>query len=714
MLYRPHRHLVATSLSLALILVSPPGALGDKGEEHPVCRPTPEMAEIIDDLEHGPECGGAEPCWRERIARTETLLAEHPDDVLLHRAYQDLFRTLRGDDAEEAWKVMAAGYATRLAEHPDDPASHYLAARVEEDEAKGLEEIERGLALDPEYPWLHMGAAALLTRLEPERTADILGHIATFEGFCPENLNGLYHARWLDAPDFWRPRLVVYRRLLAADTPGYELGAYRHLWTTDFSVTPVAEHDAVRERIRDDLAHLATRDRAGDEMWWMVRRQGTQMLGDPEALATLDREMNEILPCNDTAVEKRLEPWTGDPAADPPDTKTLRATLAASDEWIALCPKDFRSHFLRFKTVSALGREGELGEEKLRREADRMLAVWEKMTRAIRMSPSIYARVADLFLDHGFDLDRVDALLDQDEALAEANAISPDQLPEGARARFAAGALQGKIRRQTARLRAALAHDRPEDARRWLGEIEATVAEFAELSDEPAWTARQRANLIWVRGLVAEHEERWLDALLLYRRALADGASGVHSAILETSIDRLWTRLGGSDEGRALLETEEPISVATEPSLWRPLDQPLPELELTDLTGKSWRRDDFLGTATLVNFWATSCVPCRVELPHLQALAAELEPLGIRVVTLNIDQDVGLVQPFVESEKLGLPVLLAQKFFRAQGLSSVPTSWIIDPGGTIRHQQVGFSPLEQEQWIEQTRDLLLEAAGQDG
>ena len=57
-------------------------------------------------------------------------------------------------------------------------------------------------------------------------------------------------------------------------------------------------------------------------------------------------------------------------------------------------------------------------------------------------------------------------------------------------------------------------------------------------------------------------------------------------------------KLGGSDEAESLLEEEVAATAAAEPSLWKPLDEALPELELTDLEGKTWRREDFLGGRT--------------------------------------------------------------------------------------------------------------------
>jgi thiol-disulfide isomerase/thioredoxin len=72
------------------------------------------------------------------------------------------------------------------------------------------------------------------------------------------------------------------------------------------------------------------------------------------------------------------------------------------------------------------------------------------------------------------------------------------------------------------------------------------------------------------------------------------------------------------------------IGIATEPKR-------LPELTFTDADGKPRTLADFKGRTVLLNLWATWCVPCRKEMPALDALQAKLGSESFEVVTVNID-----------------------------------------------------------------------------
>jgi thiol-disulfide isomerase/thioredoxin len=63
----------------------------------------------------------------------------------------------------------------------------------------------------------------------------------------------------------------------------------------------------------------------------------------------------------------------------------------------------------------------------------------------------------------------------------------------------------------------------------------------------------------------------------------------------------------------------------------------LPELSFSDGEGKTVRLADFRGRSVLVNLWATWCVPCRKEMPALDALEAKLGGPGFTVVAINLD-----------------------------------------------------------------------------
>ena len=92
----------------------------------------------------------------------------------------------------------------------------------------------------------------------------------------------------------------------------------------------------------------------------------------------------------------------------------------------------------------------------------------------------------------------------------------------------------------------------------------------------------------------------------------------------------------------------------------------LPLFELADLSGKTWRLKSLEGRAVLINVWATWCGPCQLELPKLEKLYRRTKDrTDVQILTLTIDEDVGLVAPFMKEKGYTFPVLPAYSFVTA-------------------------------------------------
>ena len=108
------------------------------------------------------------------------------------------------------------------------------------------------------------------------------------------------------------------------------------------------------------------------------------------------------------------------------------------------------------------------------------------------------------------------------------------------------------------------------------------------------------------------------------------------------------------------------------------------------------------GKITLVNLWATWCGPCRNELPFLEKLTALVRGRkDLAVVTLNVDDNLGLVLRFLKESKYTFPVLPAADY--VNGLIkelSIPRNWIVDEQGVLRQERVGFGNAN-DQWIDE-------------
>jgi thiol-disulfide isomerase/thioredoxin len=127
----------------------------------------------------------------------------------------------------------------------------------------------------------------------------------------------------------------------------------------------------------------------------------------------------------------------------------------------------------------------------------------------------------------------------------------------------------------------------------------------------------------------------------------------------------------------------------------RVLEKPKKEIavfELADLSGKTWRLKELGGKTVLINLWATWCGPCNAELPQLQKFYEKVKDRSdIQVLTFNLDEDLGLVAPYLKDKGYTFPVLPA--FSVVVNLLdgfAIPQNWIVDPKGTWRWSQIGY------------------------
>src|SRR5687767_8102959 len=114
------------------------------------------------------------------------------------------------------------------------------------------------------------------------------------------------------------------------------------------------------------------------------------------------------------------------------------------------------------------------------------------------------------------------------------------------------------------------------------------------------------------------------------------------------------------------------------------------DFTLKDMDGKSLKLSSLRGKVVLLDFWASWCVPCKKELPVLDAMAAKYakDKKDVVIVTINIDQDRKNAEKFLSSAKVkNLRVLLDPDGAVAEqyDLPTMPTSYVIDKKGIIKH-----------------------------
>ncbi len=113
---------------------------------------------------------------------------------------------------------------------------------------------------------------------------------------------------------------------------------------------------------------------------------------------------------------------------------------------------------------------------------------------------------------------------------------------------------------------------------------------------------------------------------------------------------------------------------------------PAPDFTLKSLSGEEVHLSDQRGKYVLVNFWATWCGPCKIEMPSLETLHQRFKSKKFSLLAISNDMfGAKIVEPFVKANNLSFPILLDQQLQASNkfGVVSLPTTFMIDPAGNI-------------------------------
>jgi len=135
-----------------------------------------------------------------------------------------------------------------------------------------------------------------------------------------------------------------------------------------------------------------------------------------------------------------------------------------------------------------------------------------------------------------------------------------------------------------------------------------------------------------------------------------------------------------------------------------------PGFELPTLAGGKVRLHDYRGKVVFINFWATWCGTCEVEMPSMEKLYQRFKDDGFEMLTISIDKDQTLIEPFMKKYGLTFPVLLdpestvAKKDYKTTG---VPETFIVDREGIIRHKAIGPRQWDSDEHMAAFAQLVL-------
>ena len=135
-----------------------------------------------------------------------------------------------------------------------------------------------------------------------------------------------------------------------------------------------------------------------------------------------------------------------------------------------------------------------------------------------------------------------------------------------------------------------------------------------------------------------------------------------------------------------------------------PREDMAPNFTWKDASGNTVTFDSYRGTVTLVNFWATWCVPCKKEIPDLIALGKELADKNVKIIGVATDRGINVseeIAAFVKEYNIPYQNVISTEELESafDNVRMMPTTFLIDADGKIVQTLVGI----------RTKEALLES-----
>lgn len=675
----------------ALFAAVVPGLSAQASEPLPGCEPSPEVRRILDSKLSEETLQEMKFTQRVSFRRQvlEDLIEKYPREV---EPYRRLIQATKQDETDQ-YPALVDRFRKQAGQHPDDPLALYVAGLALSGRSTDLsiQMLEQARSQAKDFAWPALALANIYApgtkRADKKKSAE---EIAVFFDACPASTDEDAQHRLRAGANELQARVArSVRARLAAETDPKRLKDYATLWGLEFRTYQPQEHAALRKQLAADLTRLESLNPKPDAAWLVFLKDGYKQAGAPsEIVAAREDGVIQGFPRSDAAYQIVRERWEKD-HKEPENQADAAAWAqyhsqyeAALKSWVArFTDAPELQHKERFYTVTE---DPGLPAEEGLRAVDDYLAYIRAYERPSINSLELAARI---LADHNWQPRRVfDLLRDSDPLIDQWHArMLTDNLAAETEEMWDQNEVMLRQAAAGEVLLAARRAEQPAEAQRFKPFVE---------RDLPARTWEINQSRYWLnRGRLALLEGSKADALTYYQKALharKKAPNAFEGRVLDDLMDEaraLWTQMGGT-ETAWIVWSKPPAAKIQElaESGWKKPAKPMPAFELADLSGKTWRLKNLEGRAVLINVWATWCGPCQRELPHLEKLYEQIKDRAdLQILTLTIDEDLGVVAPFMREKGYTFPVLPAYSFVAGLlDLVAIPQNWIVDTKGEWR------------------------------
>ena len=131
-----------------------------------------------------------------------------------------------------------------------------------------------------------------------------------------------------------------------------------------------------------------------------------------------------------------------------------------------------------------------------------------------------------------------------------------------------------------------------------------------------------------------------------------------------------------------------------------------PEINVIDMDGKKRTLEDLKGKFVLVNFWATWCNPCKVEMPLLEKLHQTLKSDKFTVLGLHVGPGPENIEEFKNLMPISFPIYVDMDLEVDWGVPGLPTTFLLNPEGRLIYRAVGKREFASDDMVNFIRNQI--------